>query len=132
MKKFLAVLAMICMSSALLPTAVAQGLKVKATAHGNTLSINPTTSGTGVIVTSYNVYKSLTSGSYSSPVASVPATTGATYVDTAVSSGQKTFYVVTAVCAACSAKESAFSNEVSAVTPPDGPPAPPTISVTAQ
>jgi hypothetical protein len=61
----------------------------------------------------YNVYRSNTSGSYSSsPVASLIS--GTSYIDNTVLSGQTYFYVVTA---ASGGVESNHSNEVQAVIP---------------
>jgi hypothetical protein len=79
------------------------------------------TASTSSDVVSYNVYRSTTSGAYTStPLASVGASTTPGFTDSTVSSGTTYFYVVTAVIA--SKVESVFSNEVSATTPP----APPT------
>jgi len=53
----------------------------------------------------YNVYRSTTSGSYSTPLASAGANTS--YIDSAVAAGQTYYYVVTAVSGST---ESAYSN----------------------
>ena len=60
----------------------------------------------------YNVYRSTTSGVYSSPLVSSLSTTG--YTDSTVQSGQTYYYVVTAVNAG---SESARSNQTPATIP---------------
>ena len=111
---------------------------VGATAHSTTLGITPASQPSGVVVSSYNVFKASTSGGevIGSPYASVTSLTPPiTYVDSNVTPGATAYYTVTAVCSACSSglTQSSFSNEVSATTPnPIGPPNAPVISATAQ
>jgi hypothetical protein len=62
---------------------------------------------------SYNVYRSLTSGSYA-PSQKIATVTTPAYTDTSVVSGSKYFYVATSVNAS---GESAYSNEASAQIP---------------
>lgn len=67
-------------------------------------------------VTSYNIYRSTTSGSFSPPAfASVSAPT-TTYTDTSVTDGVTYYYVTTAVDS--SNQESGYSNQATAVIPP--------------
>lgn len=69
-------------------------------------------------VTGYNVYRSLTSGSYGAPLNGATPVTGTTYQDKTATLGLTYFYVVRSVQ---SGVESAASNEVKAVTLPPTP-----------
>jgi len=60
----------------------------------------------------YNVYRSVTSGSYSTPLATLIG--GTSYTDNSVTSGQTYYYVITAVSGGM---ESNHSNETTAVIP---------------
>lgn len=92
-------------------------------AHSVTLTWNAPTipSGNSCVVSSYNVKRSATSGTE----ATIATSTSTSFVDTNVSSGQKFFYVVTAVStvSTCSG-ESGPSNEAVALIPLDQIPAP--------
>jgi len=72
------------------------------------------TASTTATIVSYNVYRSTTSGVYTTPLASVNAGTS-TYTDMTVASATTYFYVVRAVGPANA--ESVNSNEVIATTP---------------
>lgn len=111
--------------------ASSQSARLTATAHSNAITITPGASPAGVVVTSFNIYRSKTSGTElpGTPYASLPFANPTTYTDTAVSSGDLNFYVVTAVCSTCSTKESAASAELVGQTPVDGPPAKPNVSI---
>lgn len=88
-----------------------KSLTVVVTGHTAVLSwVASTTVG----VTSYNVYRSTTSGSGYVKVGSVAAPT-ITYTDSTVIAGKTYFYVITAV--APGHGESGFSNQVTAIVP---------------
>jgi len=84
------------------------GMGVTATAHTVALSWAPAVTG----VTGFRAYVSMVSGGPYVEMGSVPSTTPA-YTDSNVQSGQKYFYVVTAVDA--SNNESLYSSEVAIV-----------------
>lgn len=100
-----------------------KALIAKATIHSTSLTWNASTTST---VTGYNVYKGTTAGGESS----TPINTGLVqsgYVDTNVTPLQTVFYVVKAFDpTSTSPGLSAASNEVSATTPGNGAPNPPT------
>lgn len=77
--------------------------------HSVSLSWAPSTSPN---IVSYNVYRSTISGG---PYTKLTSASSSTYVDTAVSSGQRYFYVATAVDSAN--QESTYSNEAAALIP---------------
>lgn len=93
------------------PTVPASPVLLSAAPAGVQISWTKSSS-TGV--TSYKVYRSGTSGSGYVQKAQV---TGTGYVDTAVTSGQTLFYVVTAVAPNDTTPESVFSNQVQVVVP---------------
>lgn len=98
------------------PTGLASG-----TPHSVTLTWNASTC-TGCTITGYNVYRANATGGEAGTAALNGATpvTGATYTDTAVSSGQTWFYVVAAAytpTGATDVEQSGFSNEASATIP---------------
>ena len=86
------------------------GTCVTGTTVAHSVSLNWAASSTPNVT--YNVYRSVTSGSYSTPLAS--SGTATSYTDTAVQAGQNYYYVVTAVSGGT---ESAHSNEVPATVP---------------
>jgi hypothetical protein len=87
------------------------GIGQSAVSHTVGLSWSPSTT-TGV--TGYNVFRANTSGGYSTTPLNSSPVSGTNYTDTAVTSGQTYFYVVTAVDTGVS---SADSNEVMAAIP---------------
>jgi hypothetical protein len=90
------------------PTATLTGTGVFISQHRATLSWSASPSQ----IIGYNVYRSITSGSGYQLVSFVSATS---FVDSAVTSGQTYYWVVTAVNA--SGTESTYSNQVSATIP---------------
>ncbi len=84
---------------------------LSATSTGIQITWSPSQS-TGV--TSYKIYRSGTSGSGFVQKGQV---SGTTFVDTAVTSGQTLFYVVTAIAPGDTTPESAFSNQIQVVVP---------------
>lgn len=106
------------------------GLGAKVISTPNTLSSHSVQLSWGASnsqgVDSYNMYRSLTSGG---EVMGQPFATGLTccgWTDSNVNANTTYYYKVTAVCSSCSPSESGFSNETSAVIPPNGQPSPPT------
>lgn len=96
----------------------------------HTVSLTCTTSPT-IGVTGYNFYRTVTSGTGYNKLTASPVSS-CSYTDTTVLGSTTYFYVATAICPTCSPSESAFSNEATAVVPPNPQPQPPTgLSVTS-
>jgi hypothetical protein len=102
---------------------LALSLGASAATHQTIVTITPPAAQTGVVITKFNVYKTLSSGAYTLgiPTASVTANGAApvVYTDSAAIAGQKSFFVTTSFCPTCTTTESVVSNEISGTTPVD-------------
>ena len=103
--------------------ALCWGLLLPATAQAHSVSLSCTPS-TTTTVTGYFFYRSTVSGSGYAKLNSTPVSS-CSFTDTTVQANTTYFYVATAFDPGASPSESTFSNQVSAVIPPNPQPNPP-------
>lgn len=108
-----------------------KNLKAKVSGHSVTLTLTGTgTQPAGVTLTGNNYYRAnVTGGPYSLlPSCSFTTVVTLSCVDAIVTAGATYYYVATNLCSACTgAKESPFSNEISAIIPNPTSPTPPVL-----